>query len=85
MLSINSHITSGIGQSTNLKSVIDKINLHLGTLDLISDYAQEFKKMYEQIEDWEELIFLAYKKFWIERTKVLEYLKKFKKAKRHES
>ena len=40
MLSINSHITSGIGQSTNVKSIVDKINLHLGTIELISDYAQ---------------------------------------------
>jgi hypothetical protein len=65
MLSINSRITSGIGASTNVKSTLDKINLHLETLELIADYALEFKKMYEQIEDWEELIFLTYKKFWV--------------------
>ena len=47
MLSINSHVTSSsIGQSNGVQGIIDKINLHLGTLDMISDYALEFKKMY---------------------------------------
>jgi len=41
MLSINSHVTSSsMGQFNSIQSVIDKINLHLGTLEMISDYAQ---------------------------------------------
>lgn len=50
---------------------------------MIADYTHEFKKMYEHVDEWEELIFMTYKKFWVERVKVVEYMKKFKIMKRH--
>lgn len=84
MLSINSHITSNcLSGSISTKSIIEKVNLHVGTLEMIADYTHEFKKMYEHVEEWEELIFMTYKKFWVERVKVVEYMKKFKIMKRH--
>jgi hypothetical protein len=54
---------------------LERIILHLETLNLIADYTKEFKKMYENVEPWEVLIFLTYKKFYIERMKVVNILK----------
>ncbi len=48
-----------------IKDIINKVDLHLKTLEMIGDYSHEFRKMYEEVEEWEELIFLAYKKFYI--------------------
>lgn len=32
-------------------------------------------EMYENLDDWEEMIFLVYKKYYLERIKVLDCLK----------
>lgn len=41
-------------------------------------------EMYEDLDDWEELIFLMYKKYYIERLKVLNVLKSAFGAKKEE-
>jgi hypothetical protein len=33
-------------------------------------YVKEFKEIYEESECWEELMFLVYKRFYLERIKV---------------
>ena len=52
------------------REVAERAELHLELLNLLPVYVKEFKEIYEEAECWEELIFLVYKKFYIERVKV---------------
>lgn len=56
------------------REAMEKIELHLELLNLLPAYVKEFKQIYEETECWEELIFLLYKKFSLERDKVLAAL-----------
>ena len=54
---------------------MEKVILHFETLNIIADYTKEFQKMYDNTEPWEMLIFLSYKKFYVERTKAVSWLR----------
>ena len=56
-------------------SVVDRVCLHLDILDELADYSKEMLGMYENLEDWSKLGFLVYKKYYLERKKVLNLLK----------
>lgn len=54
--------------------VVEKIELHLELLNLLPAYVKQFKQIYEEIECWDELLFLTYKKFYLERIKIHQAL-----------
>lgn len=50
----------------------DKVELHLELLNILPEYVKQFKQIYEEVDCWDELLFLTYKKFHLERGKVLQ-------------
>ena len=44
---------------------IEKIELHLELLNMLPSYVKQFKQIYEEVECWDELLFLTYKKFYL--------------------
>lgn len=55
----------------------DKINAHLQILHSMSHFVYESIKFDEIGDEWEELNFLIYKKYYIERRKVLNFIQKY--------
>ena len=53
----------------------ERIQLHVQTLTIFADYAQSFDSIYQDCDEWEELIFLLYKKYFIERVKIFQLIK----------
>lgn len=46
----------------------------LERINILAEYSQEIIQKYEDISDWDELVFLVYKKFYLERKKIVRSL-----------
>ena len=57
------------------ENTLNKITLHLEILGELAEYSKELIDIYEDISEWEELVFLVYKKYYIERLKVARALR----------
>ena len=57
------------------ESISYKIHLHLEILGELAQYSKELLEEYEDSAEWEELAFLVYKKYYIERLKVARSLR----------
>ena len=59
------------------KTIGDKINYHLDVLSILADFVESWWRANEDEDEWEELNFLIYKKFYLERVKVQNFLRKY--------
>lgn len=58
-------------------TVIQKIEFHIELINTLSNFVYKSTELEYLMEDWDELNFLIYKKFYLERMKVLNFLKKY--------
>jgi hypothetical protein len=56
---------------------MDRLNFHLDIIQTLSDFVYNSTQISTDAEEWEHLNFLVYKKYYIERVKVLQFLKKY--------
>ena len=48
-----------------VESALNKITLHLEILSELPQYSKELLDLYEDNSEWEELVFLVYKKYYL--------------------